>query len=194
MDKKQKIGIDLDSVLARIMPEIIKFHNEVYGTNTVEEDHVSYGLYEMWNVSKEQSVDRVFEFYNSVYFDNIVPVSGSVEGVNYLAEKYDLYLITSRPTWLKKKTVDWVEKYFSGKFRKIVLTNQYSKNGESKTKSEVCVKEGIEIMIEDAVEYALDCFEKGIKVYLYNMPWNKRVDFPDEIVRISNWSEIKKHL
>jgi uncharacterized HAD superfamily protein len=176
------------------MAPIIQFHNTEYGTSSKLEDHTSYGLNDVWGIPVNDVIDRVFEFYNSKYFDEILPVTGSVSGVEYLSKKYDLMVITSRPTWLKDKTVEWLEKYYPNKFKKIVLTNQFSKKGKLIHKSQVCKEEGIETMIEDAVDYAMDCVKEGIKVYLYDMPWNREVDLPDEVVRLYNWKEIEKYL
>jgi hypothetical protein len=38
----------------------------------------------------------------------------------------------------------------------------------SKKKSQVCKEIGAEILIDDALEHARDCGEKGIKVFLFD--------------------------
>ena len=194
MNKKQKIGVDLDEVLAILTPKLLEYHNDVYGTDSNIDDCEEYGLWLLWGCSKNECTRRVCDFYKSKYFKEVEPVKGSKEGIEYLVNKYDLFVITSRPSWLEKETVEWVEKYFPNKFKGIVLTNQVSIKEEMKTKSEVGKELGISYLIDDHIEYVMDSYDNGIKVVVFEMPWNRKADLPNEIMRVSNWSEIKKHL
>lgn len=194
MDKKQKIGVDLDSVLAELSSKLLEYLNDTYDTDFSVDDCKEYDLSSMWNCSKNECTRRVYDFYKSKYFEEVKPVKGSKEGIKYLANKYDLFVITSRPSWLEKETVEWVEKYFPSKFKKVILTNQVSIEEKMKTKSEVGKELGISYLIDDHVEYLMDSFNNGIKVIAFDMPWNRKADLPDEVIRISNWKEIEKHL
>lgn len=194
MNKKQKIGVDLDEVLAELSPKLLEYHNDIYGTGFSIDDCEDFRLAILWGCSRNECTRRVHDFYKSKYFKEVKPVKGSKEGIEYLANKYDLFVITSRPSWLEKETVEWVEKYFPNKFKDIILTNQVSIKEEMRTKSEVGKELGISYLIDDHVEYLMDSYDNGIKIIAFDMPWNRKTDLPDEVIRISNWSEIKKHL
>jgi len=50
------------------------------------------------------------------------------------------------------------------------------------------------VIIEDALEFALDCASNNIRVILMNMPWNQTKTLPKNVTRIYNWKEIKEYL
>ncbi len=68
-----------------------------------------------------------------------------------------------------------------------------NKNGKKVTKADICLREGIECIIEDNGKYATECVEKGIRAYLFNRPWNTNFLDP-RLVRIESWREILEDL
>lgn len=189
------IALDLDSVLADIVPSMFVFHNKHYGTKNKLSDHMDYALSKTWGCSPEEVVERVYHFYKSPEFHKIKTVSGAEKAVDYLARKYELVIITSRPHITDKSTKLWLDKHFPGKINSIHHTNQFSRAGSpSRKKSQVCRQLGATVIIEDAIEYALDCHNENIKVYLKEMPWNKDRRLPEGITKFSQWREIKKYL
>jgi len=100
-------------------------------------------------------------------------------------------VITSRPNFIRDKTCAWVEKYFPGTFEDIVLTDQYSASRNRVLKSEICSERGIELIIEDSLDHAVDCARAGIKSLLIDCPWNNySPDIPIEIRKVNSWEEI----
>jgi uncharacterized HAD superfamily protein len=191
---KQKIGVDLDSVLAEIMRPLMGFAKENYGIRTTLNDHISYGLDEVWKTTPTRVREIVYEFYKSKEFEEMLPVNGAVEGIDDLAGRYELIVITARPFWVEDKSMAWIDKHFGGKFSKIIHSNQFSADSKKKAKSEICQEEGIWQMIDDGWEYATDCAQKGIKTILLTMPWNKDKPLHKNITRVENWQEIRKLL
>jgi len=191
-----KIGVDMDSVLAEIILPLDTFHNNIYKTRISFSDHTVYRLDKLWNCSEKEVIRRIYEFYESPYFDRTKPIEGAKKGINILAKDHTLILISSRPIIIEHKSHEWLDIYFKNKFSKIVHTNQVSHKHETrKKKSEICVEEGISIMIEDHVDYALDCALAGIQVYLLPAPWNKNNNIThSNIKRVNNWTEITDHL
>ena len=49
-------------------------------------------------------------------------------------------------------------------------------------------------MVDDSLEHALDCSENGIKVLLFNQPWNQNGELPKSITRVYNWKEVLDNL
>jgi len=186
-----KIGIDMDSVIAEIIAPMVEFHNERYHTNLTVEDHVAYDLSRVWKCDPTDVLSRIFEYYESPFFDKVQPVPGSQTAIRHLSRKHELILITSRPYVIEQKTREWLRVYFPGMFKKICHTNQVSRaHEERKRKSQVCRDEGISLMIDDAVDYALDCAEAGIQVYLFPALWNRKAPVHKRIQPVRGWDEI----
>ena len=191
----KKIGLDLDSVLAEIMSPLNNYHNRIYKTNHQINHYTTFDLSIVWNCTKEQAMDRVYEFYYSSDFDLIIPVDGAFDAINKLVKNYELIVITSRPHITQKKTDQWIKKYFSNNISKIIHTNQFSKHDQKKKlKSQVARELDISIFVEDNIEYANDCAINSIQTYLIDMPWNQSKDLNSNIIRVNSWNEIVKHL
>ncbi|MCK5085105.1 hypothetical protein KAK05_00155 [Candidatus Parcubacteria bacterium] len=188
------IGIDLDEVLADFSKNFIAFYSDTNKTSYKMDEMYSYDLSEVWKETPEKIKRSIYDFYDSQYFENIRPISGSIEGVDILSQKYELQIITSRQNDIKEKTENWIEKYFPNKFSQITLTNHFAINGASTKKSKICLNENIDIMIEDAIKHALDCTSCCIKVLLLDYPWNRSIESSKKITRVRSWNEIVKNI
>lgn len=186
-----RIGVDLDDVLAELLIGLDKYHNEIYKTNFSLEDHIDFDLSKIWKCSKEEMKKRVYDFYDSDFvIREVKPLEGAVEVIDKLSKEHDLVLITSRPEFLKQRTIDWLEKYFPSKFNKVFFTSQFAEKNVLKTKGDLCLELGINLMIEDCFEYAMDCASKNVDVLLVDRPHNQIGDLPEKIRRVKNWEEI----
>ncbi len=186
-----KIGIDLDEVLADFLPALIEYHNATYGTFLAREQFQSYKFWEVWGGTREDAIQKVYDFHKTSYFKNIKPVVGSQEAVGILKQNNDLVVITSRQDDVTKATKNWIAQYFSDIFSDIYFANHYSQNGGSTTKRQICDSAGIDLLIEDSPEYALECLDSRRKVLLLDCPWNKRSsELPHGIYRVNSWNDI----
>lgn len=186
-----KIGVDLDAVVADMMSPLIDFHNKKYGTSFKISDHVTFSIEKIWKCTEEEAIKRCFEFFQSDFLNQIKPVSGAIEGINFLSSRHKLHIITSRPHLLNKHTGSWIKEYFPKKFKSINHSNQFSKKGSIKRKkSDICKELKVDLMIEDHLEFAYDCASLNIKILLMNMPWNQTKKLPKNIVRVYSWKEI----
>lgn len=187
------IGIDMDSVIAEIIRPIDLFHNRQYGTNIAYDDHDDYNLCLYWNCSLDDMYKRIFEFYASPEFQETKPIAGSQEALTLLAQDHELHLITARPYDVEEQSRQWLGEYFPGIFKEIHHTNLISKGGTgvSIKKSEICKKMGATVMIDDHVEYILDCADNSIMSYLFPAPWNTdtQISHP-HVRRVTGWAEV----
>ena len=189
----KRIGIDFDDILFDFNHKYCEFLKERYGTNLCFDDIFTYDMCTVWKVDTEEAIRRVNEFISSYSHDEVSPVSGSVETIKELRNYYELHLITSREEKFKDKTLNWLNKHFPNLFHKIHFTNLFGENKKKRLKSEVCLENGIELMVEDAPIYAKDLAEKGIEVLLLDKPWN-RVETHPLVKRVYDWKEIEKIL
>ena len=184
------IGVDLDEVLADTLSAIIKFHNEVYGTELEKGDFNSYRFQEIWGGTRQEAIKKVYRFQSTNYSRNVKPVPGSIEGIKKLKEGNELILITSRPHDVKNQTLTWLSHYFPGAFSRVFFTDAYSLTKRGRRKSEICHKMGVDILVDDLLSCSFDCASEGIQVFLLNKPWNQGKELPVLITRCKNWEEI----
>ncbi len=185
-----KIAIDIDEVLGQFMKALIEFHNSEYKTNLKLEDFFSYNFWNIWGGTKEKAIKKVYNFHKTNYFKNIIPVKDSQESIKKLKEGNELFIITSRQNDVIEETKEWIKKNFPNIFSDIYFTNHFSQNGTSKTKKEICDLLNIDILIEDSLEYSLECIKPNRKIFLLDYPWNKNNNLPKEITRVYSWKEI----
>jgi uncharacterized HAD superfamily protein len=184
------IAIDIDDVLADLSHPLVAFHNETYGTSLTRDDHRDYNLASVWGGTTQESYEKMMEFFASPYFAAVRPVPGAVEGVRVLRDLgHDLVVITSRPEGIMEKTSGWIETFFPRAFRDILFATHYYNRDQNK-KAGLCTSLGVDLMLEDCLEIALECASAGIRVLLYNAPWNQAARLPGGIRRVFNWDEI----
>ena len=189
-----KIGIDLDEVLADFMPQLLKYYNGKYKTNFRREQVKEYNFWNLWHCTKEQAIDEVYQFFRSSYANEIQPVIGAKEAVPKLNKNNELFVITSRANDSAEETFRWINKYFSGVFSDIYITNQWNNlYKRTKKKSDICKELGIELIVEDGPEHAIDCASSGLNVLLFDCPWNENI-IETKIKRIKSWGEALKEI
>ena len=186
-----RIGIDLDEVIANTLTAVINFHNEKYGTDFKENNFSSYRFWETWGGTRDEAIRKVHEFYVTDHFANVRPVAGSIDAVDKLKENgHELFIITGRQENIIKETEKWIKKHFPEVFSGVHFANTYGLTGSKMKKGTICEQLGIEIMVEDDIIYASELAESGIKVFLFDRPWNKDHAVGDNIERVSSWEDV----
>lgn len=166
----------MDDVLVEYVKAFLEFYNERNKTN------LSYE--EFTNISK--SVDKNNSFFKSDYFKKMELCKDAVKVIKKLAEKNNLFIVTSRQIEWKDATEKLVQDNFSDCFKGIFFAGDIHKGG-GKKKSDIY--EGMDLVIEDNRGHALDCAKNGIKVFLLEKPWNKDVKHAN-ITKVRGWNEI----
>ncbi|MEK6899038.1 MAG: hypothetical protein AABW79_02990 [Nanoarchaeota archaeon] len=132
------IGVDVDDVLANFTGALIPHLNEVYGTTRAYEEIHSMRLERVWKVHPENIKGHIHSFISSEaktlrpYIEAFWPL------VSLKNTGHEAHVVTSRPSFIKDDTINWVEKHFGGIFAKCHVTNQYGE-GVRTTKPELCV-------------------------------------------------------
>lgn len=191
--KVMKIGLDVDEVLGNLIDPIMEFHNQEYGTNFSKEDVNSYGLEELWGGTKEETLEKVLKFYDHQLFHSIQPLPDSQKVLNQLYNSHELHIITSRPKQIQTKTENWVNHYFPKIISGIHFAGGWA-NENAKSKKEICKDVGIELMVEDCLDFAEDIALLGTNVLLYNYPWNQKENLPENITRVYSWEDISNQI
>lgn len=190
--EQKKIAVDLDGVVMEFAETFLEFRNERYNSNYKKEDIFTYDFWNVFGVSREQSIKDVLDFYNSPKFEGIAPIPNSQETMSLLSEKYFIAALTARPDFTRDKTLNWLEKYFPNIFSEFHFTN-FAGNGKMKNKSDFCIQYGYETLIDDYHQHVNECAAKGIQTFLLTQPWNWETLHP-KVVRVRNWNEIQQRL
>lgn len=184
-----KIGIDIDEVLCEFVRGYLSFLKE-RGYDVEFDDIFSYNFEDVLGIPRQRVVELINEFNCTVEFDNIDLVSGAKEGVGILKKKFDTHFITARPLHLRGKTEIFLKERFGMGSDKLFFSSD-AHGGDMKTKDEHCKNLGIDLMIEDNGEYSMNYARNGIKVVLFDKPWNQGVCH-ENIIRVDDWGECVK--
>lgn len=186
---KKIIAFDLDECLGELILSFLEYYNNTYRTSYRYNDVRSYNLEEIIGRTKHDAIKEVYKFYETNYFREISVVIGSREVVRELTRDNEAIIITSRPYIIKTQTERWLWHHFYDKFKEVVFTNEWSLEGGRRTKGNICVELGVNCLIEDNLDYALDCSKNGIQVFLLDKPWNQG-EVNGNITRVKNYWEL----
>lgn len=183
-----KIAIDLDDVLALSLIDFIDFYNKKFNNKISVEDFTGFSLNESIGMPIEEERKLLEEYDASCHYDNIKPMEGAKEAIKELSENHQLFIVTSRPQKREKQTREWLKKYIEGIEDVFFIRQEYK--GKAKTKGEVCKEIGAEILIEDNLDYAKSCVVEGVRVLLFDYPYNREDDINPLITRVKSWKEV----
>ena len=193
-----KIALDIDGVLADLMPVLNAFYNRRNGTNFKVDDYLHHDLEKTWGGTKEDSVRAVENFYQSPDFSRTRPMPYAPESVLKLSQRHELFSITSRPESVRKQTEKFMQHYFSGTIKRIFYTGQYSLSASNINKADICLAERADIIIEDCFETAISCAGKGVNTFWLS-PKSSRNEqnhllLPQNLTPVKSWPEILEKL
>jgi uncharacterized HAD superfamily protein len=185
------IALDLDEVLAEFFDALLKYHYKKTGKLYTKQDFPKWEWWPLLGETKEQAIKNVDEFHESHSLEDISTIKGAEQAIKELSKNNELIIITSRPIRFKEKAESWIYHHFKNKIN-VINAGDFHK-GQASTKAEICKELGIFILIEDSPQTALECADAGIKVILFNYPWNKAL-LHKNIIRVNNWDEAMREL
>ena len=188
-----RIGIDIDNCISNfddvLLKEYLKHDKELRNTGIINEnpEYLRTGMLD-WTEEDEKS------FYNAnieEFAKKLKPVEDASDYIKKLKEDGNkIYIITGRDNGEyknpKELTKNWLDRY-GIVYDELIFTNAYDKHA----KTEVCLENNIDLMIEDSTRISLDLINNGIKVYTMNTRYNKKEQTLD---RVSNWKEIYERI
>jgi uncharacterized HAD superfamily protein len=179
-----KIGVDIDDVVTETFKHFVDFFNKKLGKSLHINNMETYDLGEFFEISPELSkkLGRSFNLEGHNHLVNFM--EGSKESLLNLKKHHEIFFITSRPQ---------IVKYMGIGPERIIFSKGYWGDKGDGCKSDICLENEINLMIEDSPHWALKCAEKGIKVLLLDKPWNQKVEH-ENIKRVYGWNEIVQEI
>ena len=181
---KLKIGVDIDGVLIEHAKNYLNYHNQRFSTNFVFDDLTDFLFWKNLNLTKEE-IQPLFEDFDKE--NKPIFLEDSRDSLVKLANFHELFVLTARPIKIKESTIKILKKEFGEIFREFNFSGEV--HGNSKSKDKICLEGGIGILLEDSPEISKKCANQGIKVILFDNPWNKNLEFHENIFRVKNWTE-----
>lgn len=182
-----RIGIDIDNVISNfneMLLEAYLTHDKELRNTGIINPNAKYIRTGMFDWSNEEEL--------SFYKDNIEGIAKKLKVKEKAKEYIDrlhsdghlIYIITGRdngeysePYNMTKKWLDENNIYYDN----LILTDAY----DIHAKSLECLKNDIDIMIDDSVRICSDLITSGITTILMDTPYNRKIN----IKRVKNWEE-----
>ncbi len=177
-----RIGIDLDDVIADLVPELIKFLNDLYKADLEFKEIKSWEIWKYGNLTEKEFKEGTKKFIEEGGYSRLPVIKGAVEGVNRLKELGEVYIVTRRSIKRRAETISWLRD------KKIKYDGIYFSNNGPKTH----IFEDINpnLIIDDSPSSAKDLlWFRGF--FLYDKPWNKHVKI-EKNRRLKSWKDILK--
>lgn len=187
-----KIACDVDDILFEFYEALAGWHNRTYGAPPLTKDSFdSYLVHEVWGGGADEGIRKVWEFYASDSFRYLPLVSGAPRAIERLVEMYELEAVTGRPHAVAPLTERMLDGHFSGQFAAVHHTDAFGiGDGVRRRKVDVCREIGADVVIEDYLGHAVPCAEAGMRVILFDQPWNRTAPAcGGRIERVHSWGE-----
>lgn len=183
------IGLDIDNVISSfdnaLLKEYLKHDKKLRNTGIINENasQIRRGMFD-W--SKEEDEEFYKENIERIA-TNLKPVNRASEIIKKLKEDGNkIYIITGREngeyTNPREMTKSWLEKY-NIEYDKLIFTDAY----DNHAKTVECIKNNIDIMVEDSTRICKDLNENGIKVFQMETRFNEKIE---GVERVNSWSQI----
>ena len=174
------IYVDIDGVIADFTQALLDFVSMQTHRNLDYFQITCWDFFDDLSFYIDQDVHPIIQqFSHSDAVHNIKPIEGS-HILNDLHESYDITLLTARPDYCKKHTVNWLDRH-NFNYDNII----YAKDKANIIK----VNATAEYLIEDNLDNAINCADY-CDVLLLDKSYNQYLDTP-KIKRVADWNEIK---
>lgn len=199
-----KIGVDLDDVTAICAVPYLKRFAQEYGVELPKEEEIGWQLLRHMDPHVQPSERDRFRdrLYSGTFFAELEVYNDAPVVLERLANAgHELYYVTARnerrrwitETWLQEKGLMRYAKAVHlrphGEFRPGGRPGSYDASGSARYKLAVVEQLGLEAFCEDDDVIALALADAGLRVWLFDRPWNREVVHP-RIERVSGWSEV----
>ena len=182
------IGIDIDNVISNfdevLKKEFLIHDKELRNTGIINpEAYMTKGMFDWTD-------DEIWTFYLE-NIGRITPSLDVIEGASKYIKKlkqdgHTIYIISGRDngeyTDSYNMTKNWLEKY-DITYDKLFLVDAYN----SHSKTEICLENNIDIMIDDSKRMCTDIKKHGIRAFIMDTPYNRDTN---EFKRVCSWKEI----
>lgn len=171
--KKHTLLIDMDSVITDLMSKWFRVYNEAYN------DRLTVDQLTGWNTHhkvKKECGSKIYEFLEQPgFYRDLQPLPQSIEVIERLNEKYDIFIVTTSPINAFKDKTEWIVEYlpFIGA-EKIIFTHY-----KNRIKGD--------LLFDDAPHNLISFQEEGGISVAMDYPYNRDVNCR----RVTSWLQFE---
>ena len=185
------IGVDIDNVISNfneeLLKEYLKYDKKLNGNGIVNKEEY---ITKMFNLTEEESI-KFYKGNIERIANNLKPIKDCSKYLKKLRKNgFKIYIITGRDNGEYKDpynmTIKWLKKYDIN-YDEIFLVNSHDHH----SKTDICLKNNISIMIDDSKKMCSDIKEHGITAFLYDTPYNRDTN---DFIRVHSWKEIYNNI
>lgn len=195
----RRFGIDVDSVVADTLGDMLARINNQFGLSLSPEDVTSYYIDQWLKDLPDLAVLRDAWIWDEAFYRDLPPIPGAQAGVARLVEEGECFFITARPPELHPVTREWLDRH--GFPAEVPLFCE-------EHKAPLAISLGLTHFVEDSPSQATALARAGLTVYLIDYGWNRHIpegpwglaadggerDRLGEVVRVKGWSDIIERL
>lgn len=186
--KQRTIAVDIDDVLAVQIPEFIKFSNQHYGTQLLEEEYVD-NWPSVWGLPLEETLVRARKFHES-RLSNFEKFEDALPVLKRLSEKYKLVIVTARQAYNMDATHEWINKHFQDVFQETHFVPIWVPNN-TVSKADICQQIGADYLIDDQPKHCNVAAETGIQALLFgDYKWARHHKTHPDVVLVKDWQAV----
>ena len=198
-----RIGVDLDDVIAVCAVPYLKRFAQEYKVDLPDDKEIGWHLLREMDqrVSADERDRFRIKLYDGTFFSELDIYEDCPTVLEKLVQRgQEIYFITARAerrrmvteTWLREKRIldhaKAVHLKPVGDFRPDYPRGRYDAQGSAQYKVRLAQELGIDVFCEDDTLIAKALADAGIRVLLFDHPWNRDVRH-ERITRVSGWSE-----
>lgn len=129
--------------------------------------------------------DRLFEEKGEYLLCSLAPMNHAAEVINSLGQQHETVIISARFNMHYEATLKWLKEYG-------ICVNEVLFT-EGRGKADICMKNGIDLLIEDSLNNAREVADAGIQVLLLATEYNGAAE-SNRIDYCENWEEIRQYI
>ena len=203
-----RIGVDLDDVMAVCAVPYLRRFAEEYHVDLPDDREIGWHLLRDMDpyVSPDERDRFRIKLYEGTFFSELEMYEDCPAVLERLvAAGHELFFITARAerrryvteTWLRQKGVldhaKAVHLKPTGEFNPEYPRGRYDASGSAEYKTRLAKELGLDAFCEDDVVIAKRLAEEGVRVFIFDQPWNREVS-GDRITRVNGWSDLAERL
>ena len=199
-----RIGVDLDDVIAICAVPYLRRFAQEYKVELPDEKEIGWHLLRDMDkhVSAEERDRFRIKLYDGTFFSQLEIYKECPAVLERLVQRGDeIFFITARTerrrvvteTWLREKRIlDYAKAVHLkpyGDFRPDQPRGRYDPEGSAAYKMRLAQELRLDLFCEDDTIIAETLAEAGIRVLLFDHPWNRDVSH-ERVTRVGGWSEV----
>lgn len=196
-----KIYIDFDDVICETARYFTVLAKELFGIELPYEDVKFFNLQDSFGLDREQydKMMKVAHFpENLMSLEEPPGASETIKG--WIDAGHEVFVITGRPFASYEPSRMWLDEHGLGEAKLYCVDKygryEFSRHSTYNLTLDELYKMTFDLAIEDSPASFVHVMHfDGCKVVVFDRPWNKETEFPDErFVRCESWEEIKELL